>query len=162
VRNIYHRIETKESFDISFEEHKHKDVTAGSVQPIGPAFAANKMPSGAKVNSEAIRATKAEAVQQARGTNASRKIATAWLSKFVRLGFTIHASLNNKIVKKLGEDAKHALVTVKTDVAKMQKRLQAAMHGKGEQLDVIECKALTKKASDVLDRTHQLVYMKCA
>jgi hypothetical protein len=144
------------------EEHKHEEVTTGSVQPMGPAPAANKMPSGAKVNSEAIRATKAEAAHQARETNAARKIATAWLGKFVKLGFTINASLNNKIIKKLSEEAKKGLVDVKAEVQTMQKRLQAAMHGKGEQLDVHECKSLTKKASEMLDLTHQLVYMKSA
>jgi hypothetical protein len=162
VRNIYHRIQTQETFDTSFEQQAHEDTTAGSVQAIGPANPnKTQTPTQVGMTKEDVRETKAKAAQEARDNNAARKFATQWIGKFMKLGFTINASLNNKIVKKLGAEAKAQLVAVKNDVDKMQKTLQGGVKGKEENKpDADACKLLHDKARDVIERFHQIICIK--
>ena len=159
VRNIYHRIQTHETFDTSYEQQAHEDITSGSVQPIGPANPnKTQTPTQVGMTKEDVRVAKATAAQDARERKTMLVFRTTWIGKSTRIGFEVNSSLNNKVVKQFSEESKAQVVDVKQRIEKIIKRLQGNAKGKGETPpDLAECNELYNNAREVMKRFREVV-----
>ena len=101
---------------------------------------------------ESVRVAKANAAQEARRVNASKKIATQWLGKFVKASFNINSLMKIKFVKRTDPANKEQLIQARATVQELVKKLQLAMQGKDVDFEQDECKTVFAKATVVTER----------